>query len=83
MYINNIPIPKLSISYSLNTGETYDGDLKFDKIYDPWHGTSLIGYTYTNKKGEIIQFFFQCFTSLKGDKCCLSGKCDQTYPPVS
>jgi hypothetical protein len=76
MYVNNIPIQKLSISYSLNTGETYDGDLKFDKIYDPWHGTSLIGYTYTNKKKEIIQFFFQCFTSLKGDKCCLSGKCD-------
>ena len=76
IYENNTPIPKLSISYSLNTEETYEVDIKFDKIYPPQKGVILIGYTYTNNVDETITFFFQCFISLKGDKCCSSGKCD-------
>ena len=78
IYVNNTQI--LSISYNfLNTEETYDGDIKLDKIYSPQNGVSKIGYTYTytnNNVVETVYFFFQCFTSLKGDKCCLSGKCD-------
>ena len=75
IYVNNTQI--LSISYNfLNTEETYDGDIKLDQIYSPQNGISQICYTYTNNDGETVYFFFQCFTSLKGDKCCLSGKCD-------